>query len=234
MESIKIVSLKNLFSVAVWSLLLSGIVSCSDWDDYKKYTEEGEIVYPGKITSLQILPGENRVRIIGTLGADPRVSEVRIFWNDFKDSLILEATAERKANGFDETLSIQEGLRTFVIRTYDDMGNVSLPVSEIGVSYGDRYRAKIANKVVSSIVAKTTSTVLVWKPFDLSTGAKYTSIKYLSGTDTLSLDVPAGQDSTVLTGLVLASKIKYQTIFLPNDDCIDLFYSNETEYSVVR
>ncbi len=60
--------MKNLYNkLIVLALLVVGLVifSCSDEDEYLKYVEGGEISYTGKIDSLKVYPGLNRVRIEG-------------------------------------------------------------------------------------------------------------------------------------------------------------------------
>lgn len=224
--------LYSIFSGAVLVLLMAGSSSCTEWNEFKKYTEDGEIVYPGKITSLKVFSGEDRVKIMGTLGSDPRVTKLRIFWDDYADSVEIEATNEVKASGFEQIVEATEGLRTYVVHTYDEFNNESLPVSELGVSYGEIYRSKIRNKEVSSIHHTDSSTLVIWKPIDLSTGAQYISLDYTAGGVALTQETAASMDTTELIGLEVPTTINYHTVYLPSPESIDLFYTDTVEYSI--
>ncbi|WP_373459075.1 DUF4998 domain-containing protein [Pedobacter sp. W3I1] len=47
-------------------ILLSGTyLACTKADDYKKFTEKGEISYTGKLDSVKVMSGNNRVYIRG-------------------------------------------------------------------------------------------------------------------------------------------------------------------------
>ncbi len=226
--------ISNVFSRVVVLTLVLFTAACTGWDEYRDYTESGEIVYPGKVQSLEIFSGHNRVRLIGTLGPDTRVTEMRIFWNDFKDSLVVAVTDEIKSSGFDEIVSVDEGLQTYTLHTYDENGNKSLPAQEIGVAYGDRYQLLVSNKEVESSFNTDSSTLIIWKPIDTSTGAQYVSIDYEVEDVAMNQQAPASEDTTELKGLIVTDSIFFHTVYLPREGCIDLFYSDTTKYDVVR
>jgi hypothetical protein len=224
----------NSFTLSLITLLVGLTFSCSSWDDYKKYSEGGEIVYPGKVQAVEILSGEERVQVMGSLGPDPRVVSIRVFWNDYTDSLEIVATDEVKASGFDQLVTVEEGLRTFVFHTYDESGNRSLAVNKIGVSYGDRYRAKVHNRVFSSMFETDSSTLVIWRPIDTSTGAQYVDVSYTVDGNELNIQTPVTIDTTELIGLTSSDMIYFRTIYLPSEDCIDLFYSALDSVSIER
>jgi hypothetical protein len=223
-----------LLSKSVIVILTVILASCTGWDEYKEYTKDGEIVYPGKVQALEINSGHYRVQVVGALGPDNRVTEVRIFWNDYKDSLVVAVDDQIMASGFDEFISVEEGLQTYTLHTYDEFGNISLPTQEIGISFGDRYQEQVKNKVVSSIFTSDTSTFIVWRPIDTSTGAQYVSVDYEVDDVAMNAQFPVTQDTTELAGLIVSDSIYYHTVYIPRDNCIDLFYSDTTKYDVVR
>lgn len=218
----------------IFMVALLALFSCTEWDGFKRYTESGEIVYPGKIESVEIFSGENRVKITGELSPDPKVSKYRIFWNDFKDSAEFDASHIAKPASFEHIIEVEEGVKTFVFHTYDELGNRSIAVSKIGASYGANYRKKMTNRIISSLFITDTSTVVIWEPIDLSTGAKYTTVEFESyGTMTV-FEAPVTQDSTHLKGLIQSGTIRYATVYKPEDDSIDLFLTDYDEHDVVR
>src|SRR5687768_13277925 len=80
------------YFVSIKLVLLMGwlggsVTSCKKMDEYKKYGDGGEIVYPATFDSLKVLPGNGRVMITGLLAGDPNVTKYRVFWNNGRDSL---------------------------------------------------------------------------------------------------------------------------------------------------
>ena len=70
--------MKNLRNILVTAFAMAIIVlihSCaSSADDYLKFTEGGAISYTGKIDSLKIFSGRDRIKIEGLIVWDPKVS----------------------------------------------------------------------------------------------------------------------------------------------------------------
>ena len=59
-------------------LLLAGTyMACTKSDDYKKFTAKGEISYTGKLDSVKIMSGNNRVYIRGLFLSDPKSNPVQ-------------------------------------------------------------------------------------------------------------------------------------------------------------
>ena len=93
-QNIKFLITALCFSVAV--------TSCSKWDDFKKYTASGEITYTGKMDSVTIFGGKNRVRVLGKLKGDPNIAKVKIYWNDNADSISFDIPSSGSVRVFDQ------------------------------------------------------------------------------------------------------------------------------------
>ncbi|WNH10614.1 DUF4998 domain-containing protein [Thalassobellus suaedae] len=130
------------FSVA----LILGIYSCTSDTEYLKFTQDGEVLYTGAIDSLTIFPGKNRVKVQGLIIGDPKVTEVRVYWNSNKDSISIPVN---RTSNIDEVSTIIDGLEenifNFVVKTFDAEGNSSIPISKTAEVYGDRYIASLFN-----------------------------------------------------------------------------------------
>ncbi|TDQ08903.1 DUF4998 domain-containing protein [Pedobacter metabolipauper] len=214
---------KNLGIVAVILLLLA---SCSKWDDFKKYTKDGEVYYTGKLDSVKISSGKGRVLVSGLLKADPKIVKCRIFWNDMKDSVEYAITSSGSPAVFSKIFSVAEGVKNFVIYTYDLEGNRSVAVNAIGTSYGDAYRRKMSNRLISSLAFASNKTTINWEQMDLSTGVQFTETQYVVNGATLITLTPVTQASTttVLDGFnYQTTRFKYRTIFKPDVSSIDTF-----------
>jgi hypothetical protein len=206
------------------------ILSCSQWDDYKKYTKDGEIVYTGKFDTAIIYPGKERVRLYGLLVADPKIVKCKIYWNNKADSIEYDIPLERDNNIFDQTFAVNEGVKSFTIYTFDALGNSSVPVNAIGSSYGARYRNKIANRRIKSISYDEDKTVIIWDAVDNSTGPVQTEVVYKSVNGDTLVTTPITESTTILKGLKYETEtFRYRTVFKPEPISIDTFCTIYTE-----
>ncbi|HEX6430464.1 MAG TPA: DUF4998 domain-containing protein [Niastella sp.] len=204
-------------------LITLSLLSCSKWDDYKKYTAGGEIVYSGKLDSVKAYSGKNRVRITGRLNADPKIKAVKIFWNNNADSLVYDIKRSVSGNVFDQTFPMPESITTFTVYTYDTDGNKSVAVYVVGKSFGDSYRRKISNRIISNIRYMSNNTTIAWEAVDPSLGAIQTELQYVINGVTKDLVTPAA-DNSVFDGLPNTNTlIRYRGVFKPDSTAIDTF-----------
>lgn len=227
---LKIVSLLIVFASV-------GFYSCSDGEDYLKYTEGGEISYTGKIDSLKIYPGRNRVKVEGLIISDPKVTEVRIYWNVKNDSIVVPVN---RTAGVD-TISVEidnlpENVYNFEIRTFDKNNNKSIGVFESAEVYGDRYQNSLFNRPVLSndLIKAKDSLSIKYASMDLTTGVIGTEIYYTS-TDEKDkmIFVPIDNEYGVIEDYKYASTYKYRTVFLPEKTAIDTFYTDFVNFTPI-
>jgi len=214
-------------------MLVTVLASCSKMDDYKKFAEGGEISYTGKLDTVDVFSGKSRVFIKGLLNSDPKVKKAIVYWNNMADSIIVPVN--RTANN--DTLkffvnNIQEGIQNFVIYTYDDFGNRSIPVYKTGRVYGDRYQATLTNRGLSVIMDGSGLTTVSWSGMDRLSGVFATELIYINNSG-LETTIRASIDdaASVLTNYKVNTPIKYRTLFLPDTMSVDTFY---TSYQQVR
>src|SRR5690606_3936645 len=152
----KIAIMKRMFGNIARLMAFSGaivlVASCSHWDDFKQYIEDGEISYTGKVDSVRIYPGNERVRLLTNSPADPKIIAATVFWNGGGDSVEFDVDRSTSGKVFDQVLTAEEGVNSFVIYTYDEDGNTSVPVNTVGRAYGPRYQSGLNNRQVSSAV----------------------------------------------------------------------------------
>jgi hypothetical protein len=214
------------------ALLLAGVVaSCRKMDDFKKYAEGGELIYPATFDSLKVIAGNGRVLITGLLAGDPNVTKYRIFWNSGSDSL--ENTIARK--GRTDTLKqiitkLPEGPMTFTLRTYDNKGNVSIPMTVTGNIYGANYQASVTDRgnraVLATVLLADGSAQLGWADVDAYVGVLGMHIRYYDANDKLHDTVVVSKlkdQLTSLPGVSVLKPITYNTLFLPEPVGIDTF-----------
>ncbi|WP_276483947.1 DUF4998 domain-containing protein [Paraflavitalea pollutisoli] len=207
-------------------LLTAGLLtvaSCNKWDDYKKYTETGEITYAGKLDSIRILSGKDRVMITGRFNADPSITQVKVFWNNRRDSAQFTVKRVSGDNQFREIFAAPEGVTTFTVHTYDAKGNKSVPVSVIGRSYGANYRKKLSHRIFNTLFLGTGSTIN-WEPADASIGTIRTEFQYPLNGVTQEVVTPTATTVNTLPALPNAATVfRFRSIFRPDTTCIDTF-----------
>lgn len=207
------------------------IASCKKMDEYKKFADGGEIIYPSTFDSLKVIPGNNRAMVTGVLKSDPRVTQYRIFWNSGNDSL--EAPFVR--TGGVDTLkqiipNLPEGPITFTVRTYDAKGNKSIPMIVTGNVYGQSFQTSVnqrGNRAVlkTSLSAEGAATIH-WANVDAYVGVLGMQIHYVDG-DNIERDtvVPAQlmDQQTVIPNAGIKQLMRYNTLYLPEKAGIDTF-----------
>lgn len=213
-----------LLAVATLSL-----ASCEKADEYREFVKDGEISYIGKLDSVKVYSGKNRVMVKGLITSDPKIVECRIFWNNKADSLVIPITKGMIASVINKYVDIaSEGFQNFVIYTYDAAGNRSIPVTTTGRTYGARYQAGLVNRDIS--IARTDETTGVttvdFLGMDRLTGVFATDVTYSKvNNQSATLRIPIDSTKVVLKDFKYGSTISYKTLFLPDTISVDTFYS---------
>jgi hypothetical protein len=191
------------------------LISCTDWDEFKKHTAGGEIVYPGKFDSVAVYPGKERVRLWGQLTSDPKVTKARVFWDNKQDSVEFDINVLESEFLFDEIIDVGEGTKSFTLHTYDDFGNKSVGVTVTGISYGDRYRNTLPNRRIKSVAFLDEATTIYWDVIDPKLGPEAMEVRYeIDGIPTVVTS--NGSEPTVLPGLDYENdSFTWRTIFRP-------------------
>lgn len=210
--------------------------ACQKQDDYKKFTEGGEVVYPAKIDSLRILSGSGRVKVSGALNPDPKVVRFRVFWNSKLDSVDVPV---KRTGGVDSVNYIidhlEEGPLSFEVRTYDSEGHVSVPMNVVGNVYGERYRSALNNRAILSTEFNTQGEAkLRFQDVAAANGVVAMQIRYRHTDNTThdTLVVAQLKDQVVTLPKFKSNPIEYRIINKPDPQSIDKFYSNFETFSL--
>jgi hypothetical protein len=212
------------------------MAACSKMDEYKSnyIPNNSEIIYAGKVDSLKVRSGKNRVLITGLFTADPKVTTCRIYWDSRVDSLSIPVVHNGNDSLSQIITGLSEGRHNFEVITFDANGNRSVTVTGAGVVYGAKYQSNLVNRPIASAeLLANGSTSVTWADFDTSSGAKLTVEKYTDITDKeVTVRTPVRETVTTLPNFKAGSRITYQTIFLPDATCIDTFYVDWTSVGV--
>ncbi|SDD72698.1 DUF4998 domain-containing protein [Niabella drilacis] len=201
------------------------ISSCTKEDDYKKFTKDGEISYPGKASNIIAQTGNKRVRLRVVLGPDPSITKIKTYWNSRADSL---ETAVVRNDG--DTVNViidknlNEGSNNFEVYTYNSKGDQSVVSNVSGNVYGDNYLSTVprANRSVSSVQLS------AYQRATINWGAALTDERFIEiyYTDAAgaaqTLRVPS-QSVTNIPSYQLGTAITYRSLYAPENNAYDLF-----------
>lgn len=219
--------IKSVFPVLAFISLLFA-ASCSDMDDYLKYTDGKEKLYTGKVDSVKFRSGDNRIVFQGLLIADPKIVKVKVYWNMRNDSLIMDINRSVGIDTLDVSLPLSEGTYNFEVFTFDSDGNSSIAVNASGTSYGNDYKESLYNRVVKKAEKIGSDVTVDWYNGDET--SPFTRIYYTDqGGEERIVDVRPSEKQTILSNYKEYTKFKMQTYFLPDEFAIDTF-KTEFEY----
>lgn len=210
-------------------------VNCSKMNDtHDKYLAQGERIFIGKVDSVQVFPGKERVMLRYWV-QDPRTKSVGFYWTPFSDSLIMDVNdptsddfSEVIIGGNTETKTIQEGNYTLKVITYDDFGNSSVPYERIMRVYGEKYKSILTNRPLNSF---NYSEDILSLFFSGPLNAQDNGIDILF-TDTIGVINKVQLLNDEITSPVILSdvdvneEVSYRTIYLPDPVSIDTFYTD--------
>jgi len=224
-------NIKNIPIIIIIVVLSLYINSCSNTsDDYLQFVKDGEISYTEKVSQFMVYSGRNRVKVEGAIVADPKVSEVRIYWNTKKDSVVVPINRTSGIDIFSKIIEgLDENIYNFVAKTFDAQGNSSVEVSMTAEVFGDYYINTLTNRplINNEITGDTPLLTINFDAMDLSTGVIGTEVVYQStdGTEK-TVFVNINDPSVEISDYELTTTLSYRTAYLPVETAIDTFYSD--------
>lgn len=219
------------FKTMIVMVLIAGfaVTSCRKMDTtYKDFIVPGGKTYPGKALNAVASGGDQRIKISWPRGVDPNLKRAAIFWNNKADSVVFDIPATGDEISYILT-NMQEKIYSFTIRTYDDKGNISVPVEVTGSVYGSNYQSSILNRFVASAQYGANKDVVInWGPADKASGLYATEVIYTNNAGQQKKQwFNASQTRSVIADYKEDTDYKIRSAYLPDSLAIDTFY---TEY----
>jgi hypothetical protein len=212
---------------------LSAFFSCSEMDDtYMEFVKDGEIQYSKRVDSVAVYSGKNRIKL-SFVNLGPKVAKVKIYWNHKAESF--EAPVESTDGRLDVIIpDLAEGVYSFDIYTFDKLGNISVPHTVIGKAYGESYNNTLRLREIEiSNIDKNDIASVDW--FTSPSGAISTEVKYVDNMEAdQTVYVPSDEGITYLPDYVEGRLITYRTLFLPEENAIDTFYSETSTRKIIK
>ncbi|MCF3108181.1 DUF4998 domain-containing protein [Niabella sp. CC-SYL272] len=204
----------------IMALMLGCILSSchkSMYDVSEEFYYRPEGIYLGVADSVKAVPGYNRVKLTWQVKADPRITQTLIYWNQRKDSVVVNITRTQNERIPAEFIlgNLKEGDYIFELLTQNGTGLRSLPKQVSASVYGDIYIGNLRNRVIASIAKQPNGNMLiVWNPI-ASASILYTTVTYDSGGALQAVRVENADTQTLLQGLQSGGNIQVTTSFLP-------------------
>ncbi len=214
--------LKFIYIVGIVFLALVTL-SCSKMNDlHQPYLDEGEIIYAAKVDSAAAFAGKNRIQFEMIIRSQ-RIETVRIFWNDYMDSL--DVAIGNKTGSTKLMLeNMAEKGYIFKLVSIDKYGNPSLPFEVTGKVYGDKFQTTVGNRSITSKTPLVGGVATINWAGPVDYGIRCDLVyKNLDGVE-VTRKVPMSAITTSFTDM--GSDLKYRTLFLPEPTAIDTFYTD--------
>lgn len=195
------------------------------------YLKDGERVYIGKIDSVHVFPGYERVKL-RYWASDPRVKSVIFFWVPQNDSIKVKINQtssnmpfEIEIGGESGHKSISEGNYSFKIITSNDDGDNSLPFEKIINVYGENYRSTLLNRLLVSKKRLNDDLIVDWRDAELK--SLYTEVQYTNTfNDLIIKHISSKATKDTLYNFPVDGSFKHRTAYMPVPESIDVFFTD--------
>jgi len=207
-------------------LIVAGlcVISCTKENDYKKFTKDGEISYPGKPSNVIAQAGNKRVRLRVVLGSDPAITKIKTFWNNGADSLetpVVRGNADT-VNIF-VTQHLNEGANNFEVYTYNNKGDKSIVSNVSGTMFSDNYLSTVptTNRSISSVqLSAYQKATINWG--NALTSEQFIEIKYTDANGVAKMLLVPSQSTTTIPSYKIGTDISYRSLYAPEATAYDM------------
>ena len=186
--------------------------------------EKGPFVQ--RADGARLYAGQNRA-IVGWKNTDPNISTVKLYWNNYADSLIYPVTLTGDSIKI-LINNLSEGDYRFEVFTYDKNNVNSGKTIVTGYVFGEGYSAAMTNRQLENITYSNPKALkLEWKAIK-EMGAVGTEIFYKDANGIEQKIFVNASDSiftiSEVTGAI-RSAIRYRTAYAPSQFVIDTLYT---------
>lgn len=225
---------KLLYIIAAVSM--SMMFACSGMNDsIDPYLSRGEIVYIAKSDSVNLFAGNRRFKLDFWM-SDPRATEMRIYWSQRADSVVIPIDEQSHGKRIEVEIGgaqkpMEEGNYTLELVTFDRYGNKSIVDEYIVNVYAAFFESMVLPKFIKSATYQAAagsvpeSVKIVWggstSEREIGVNIKYTAIDGDNKTEYYTSAQLKNEMS--LTDANLSKDITYQTLYLPEAMAIDTF-----------
>lgn len=222
----------HLLKLLLFTLVI-GTFSC-ETEEYPMLVDNYEQASLGELKSLEIRSGSNRVLVQGVV-KDPEVSEVKIYWNDRSDSVVIPVSGSTEGDTISRIIDdLEEGLYVFEVQTFDDAGNSSEVVTAGAEVFGNSFANRAGNREVLSSALRDSVLDVTYRLADRSSGIIGTEFIYenTSG-ENQEVFVSPEENFLSIPNYQSGSTYSYRTLYLPAILAIDTVYTDYSEFTPI-
>lgn len=217
------------------------VLACSKMNDkHDFYLEDGEIIYIGRVDSARILPGNERF-VLRYWIRDSRAKELKVFWNEKRDSSIVSIPEHQPTDSIDVLFGgngkiIPEGNYTFQLISTDGYNLKSVPFEVLGNVYGGQFASTLVNRFINGISYHTDNNQLIITWGDPSSFKDIgIEITYFEGEEKKVIKFISEKGTqTTINNFNIEKRGSYRTMFLPESMAIDTFFTDPTPLVIIQ
>lgn len=216
--------------LAMLLMTVATMTSCEDVNFmHDKYLKDGEAFHVGKIDSLRIFSGEERV-LLRVWVTDMRTKYLEVFKPNSEGSVWYDVTRISASDSVDIYVDgLMEGSNVLDMYTWNESKTVqSIPMNHTVYTFGALYQSTLLNRTLTFRFLSGRMNIL-WGPMvknQIGQEVKYTKS---TGVDTVMFVAP-NATTTALTDYVAGNSFQTRTLFLPTPTCIDTFRTAYEEF----
>lgn len=214
------------YFIALFAIAIT-VGACTGMDEeYKKFLSDSDILYPGKVDSIRVKSGINRIQFRLLVSSDPKVKKMVVYWNGRLKNKEFDISANEIGKYKDVSIAeIEEGVHNFEFFTFDTSGNSSISTEQIGVVYGKKYEARVSPRDVQSIINSAPNEVMInWGAYNTLFYDVNVTISYEAVDGSMqTVNVPKNDTKTVLSNYKSGKALKMTTYVRPDATCLDEF-----------
>lgn len=210
--------MKKIVKYAACCLAAFTVIACGDlYETHEKYLKMGEETYIGRADTLYVNGGYNRIEVVWSLNADPRISTCVISWNGCEKPV--EVPADRSEEFMSKIIELPEGKYIFSLKIMSESGKESLVQTVSGEVYGATYQSRLPQRGINSMLATPAGVTLNWAPEEgcIGTNVTYTNKDGVEKT----VHVAEDESSTLIEDFVPGSRFVVSSLFRPEKNALD-------------
>ena len=176
-------------------IMLVTIVSCDDMNSIHEEYLNGEQVYTGKLDSINVVSGFERVKITGNTQYLGNSQQIVVSWDDQEQ--IFDIDQNQIVNKKYEFIldNLNERNYEFTFLTTDEDNNQSIKKTVSGRAFGDVFIAGQTARRVTGFDVESGNNLIMWANKAESEYVVYTTIRYENNSDTMTEAVVNPDDS---------------------------------------
>ena len=212
------------------AMAVASFSSCESLDHtQKQWADENETIFVGKLDSLEVRSGMNRVEIVGQTTYIRTAKTCEVVYDDKKLKFNMADIVGEDGLARMIVDNLEGGNYYFDVTTYDANGNKSLTTEVYGKVYGESDVLMQTPKRITEILPQPDGTIdLYWNDAE----ATYIEMEYEKEDGTIEkITIDGEEEYTSIESWKLGGAINIQAFVLKNEDDLDAIKLDPLSYN---